>query len=146
MITSNDIVDQLNAWLMERKVFLEDLSKLPDVLKHEYDLSKKRCTEAETEVRRLKTINADLSAQNEELRKGTTISPAEADDIARIRAEHADLKKSQDAIVVFLRKNFTADMEAGVNRGMSFAEMVCKYLGQAVVARNFSDAVERSKQ
>ncbi len=87
--------------------------------------------EMATEIRRLKTINADLSLQNEELRKGTRLSPAELEDIARIRAEHASLKKSQDEVVVFLRKNFTTDMESGVNRGMGFAEMVCRYLALA---------------
>lgn len=93
--------------------------------------------EMATEVRRLKLINADLSAQNEDLRKGTLLSPDEAADILRIRQEHLILKKAQDDIVVFLRKNFTADMESGANRGMGFAEMVCKYLGQAVRAVSF---------
>ena len=73
---------------------------------------------------------ADLVGQLERARASRLISPNEEQAIAELRKQHAEMSAEQNAIGLFLRKNFAAEIDRGEHMGIGLGELVCKYLAK----------------
>jgi hypothetical protein len=88
------------------------------------------------EISALRELNKDLDAQVRESLTRVAITPQEESEIARLRQEHDRLVKEQAEIVVFLRNNFPKEILRGDHLGMSLAQVVCMYMGQARILKD----------
>lgn len=61
----------------------------------------------------LRRKNDDLNGQVTELSASKPITPAEREEITRLRAEHKSLNDTQNAIIVYMRKNMPEMLTGG---------------------------------
>jgi hypothetical protein len=87
------------------------------------------------EMSALRELNKDLNQQVQDGLKRQAITPAELEEITRIRKEHAALLKEQAEIIVYMRNNFAAEMARGDHGGMTLAQIVTMYMGRAKMMR-----------
>ena len=66
----------------------------------------------------------DLTAQLAEARASRLISPAELEDIARLRSEHTQMHEQIAALALWLRHNRKTELERGDYKGKDIVDVV----------------------
>src|SRR5277367_2365857 len=87
------------------------------------------------EMSALRELNKDLNQQVQDSLTRKSITPAELEEITRIRGEHSRLLKEQAEIIVYMRDNFATEMARGDHAGMTLAQIVTMYMGRAKMMR-----------
>jgi hypothetical protein len=99
---------------------------------------------AEREAGRLKTLNRDMDGQVRDLLKASPMTEEQLAEIALVRKDRDEMRRDQNAVVVYLRTRFPSDFQSGRHAGRNFGEIVIFYLSRLLSESEMREEAPRA--